>query len=385
MENQKKSGEFKTTEKFIEFVGAKGNVNFISNEALIEGKYLSGLGYEDMIFKLTIYEDGTVDFDDVDGQTTTKEQRENLLSVISEKTITSFRKRMVVRELIFNSVKEINDKKVNLYLCVDYDKPISKLASIFDDEIEISDSQQEKLDELMSLFELVSEEESDEIEIVNEEESEQSIIQEKIEVTVDVNKHLQDSFTKMKQEKIENLKKDLSHKKAELARFEKDKRFAQSKIDEFTAEIRLVESRIDYLQPQADANGWYFNVSERLNEKITLEKDIYEIIKSKISKVKGINSDNFMKLFEDGEFQIRLAKKTDSGFEELMDFENISEELKTTFEDLKLFIREKNLYYIGELVWADLVNKFIKLGFLQDPDWDKNCNSNSYKITEEQI
>jgi hypothetical protein len=59
-------GEFKTDLKFIEFIGTKGKINFISNEALIEGKLLSGLGFEDKTFKLTIYEDSTVDFDDVD-------------------------------------------------------------------------------------------------------------------------------------------------------------------------------------------------------------------------------------------------------------------------------------------------------------------------------
>jgi hypothetical protein len=376
-------GEFKTDLKFIEFIGTKGKINFISNEALIEGKLLSGLGFEDKTFKLTIYEDGTVDFDDVENQNTTKEQRENLLNVITEKTIVPFRKRMVVRELTFTSVNEIDGKKVSLYLSVGYDKPINKLASIFDEEeekeVEVTDSQQEKLDVLMSLFDDV--EDSD-----VEETIEEDILVDKKEIqesTLDVNKNLEESFKKMKQEKVENLKKDLQYKKTELAKFERDKKFASSKVEEFTADIRLLESRIDSLQPQAEPNGWYFNVSERLNEQIVLEKEIYETILSKVSKVKGINSEAFMKLFEDGEFRIRLARKNEDVFDELKDFEKLPDELIEIFEKLKLTVsKENNILYIGEIIWADLVNKFIKLGFLQDPEWEKICESNSYKLSE---
>ena len=378
---EKVTGDFKPSEKFIEFIGAKGNINFISNEALIEGKLLSGLDFEDMNFKLTIYEDGTVDFDDVENQITTKEQRANLLEIITEKTIVPFRKRMVVRELTFTSINEISGKKISLYLSVGYDKPINKLASIFDDELEVTDSQQEKLDILMSLF--------DDIEDIDEKNIEENISVEKIEtkeINPDVNKHLVESFTKMKQEKLENLKNDLRHKKTELVKFERDKKFASTKVEEVTADIRLLESRIESLQPQVEPNGWYFNVSERLNEKIVLEKDIYEIILSKVSKVKGINSEAFMKLFDCGEFQIRLARKNDGVFDELKDFENLPEELVEVIEELKeLTIKEDKIFYIGEIIWGDLVNKFIKFVFSQDSEWEKMCNSNSYKLSEEII
>lgn len=379
MENQKKSGRFQPKEKFIQFIGVKGNVNFISNEAIIEGKQLSGLEMEDKSFKLTIYEDGTVDLDDVGAQHTDEQRRANLVDIITEKTIVPFRKRMVVRELTFTSVQEVNDKKVSLYLSVDYQKPIDKLASIFDDEIEVSDEQQDKLDKLMSLFDDFDVVETETNSEIVETESEQ--VKETVD-TVDVNKHLEESFLKMKQEKVEGLKKDLQKRKTDLVKLERDKNFAISKIEECNADIRLLESRIDSLQPVSEPNGWYFNVSQRLNEQIVLEKDIYEIIKSKVSKVKGINSEAFMKLFEDGEFQIRLAKKSESGFDEIKNISEIDEQLIT---DLKLTIREDKIYYIGEIVWAELVNKFIKMGFSQDPDWDKICNSNSYAKIEETI
>ena len=93
-----------------------------------------------------------------------------------------------------------------------------------------------------------------------------------------------------------------------------------------------------------------------------------------------------MKLFSDGEFRIRLARKNEDVFDELKDFENLPEELIEIFEKLKLTVSTENkILYIGEIIWADLVNKFIKMGFSQDPDWDKICNSNSYAKIEETI
>jgi hypothetical protein len=62
---EKTTGSFKPSTKFIEFVGGKGHVNFISNQATLAGKFLSGLDMDDLNFKLTIYEDGTVDFNEL--------------------------------------------------------------------------------------------------------------------------------------------------------------------------------------------------------------------------------------------------------------------------------------------------------------------------------
>lgn len=374
---QKTTGEFKTKEKLHQFIGSKGYLNFISNEATIDGKQLSGLGLDDLKFKMTIYEDETVDFEDIENQSTTVEFRKNLLDVIFEKTITPFRKKMVISELTFTSVQDFEGKKVPLYLSVDYKKPIEKLASIFDDEeVEVTDEQMNKLDDLLSIF-------GDEVKEVEEVEDEEDKVTEEIEVekvTFDVNSKLEESFKKMKEEKVENLKKELEKQKVNLDKFERDKKFAESKIEESKSEIRLLESRIESLQPELVPNGMYFNISERLNEKIVLEKEIYDIIKSKVDKVKGINSEAFMKLFQDGEFQIRFAKKTENGFEELVDLKELD---SMHLPDLTFTIKDNKLYYIGEIVWADLVNKFLKMGFSQDPDWDKLCNSNSYKLSAE--
>lgn len=374
---EKTTGDFKTKEKFIEFIGARGNINFISKEAMIQGEMLSGLGLENSSFKLTIYDDGTVDFDDVDGQNTPKEKRENLLNIILEKTITPFRKRMVVKEITFTSIQEVKGEKIPLYLAVEYTKPIEKLSSLFDEEVEVSQNQMNKLDEIMSLFDDIIDEGIDEY---VEEELVESV--EEVKDVMPFANQMKEQFDKLKQEKLESLKSELKLAKENLNKFEKDKAFADSKIIESKSEIRLLESRIDSLNPTIESNGIYFNVSERLNEKIVLDEEIYNTIKSKVDSVKQINSEAFMKLFEDGEFRIKLAKKNQNEFEEINDFKDI-EDLITT--DIPLSIKEDGLYYVGDLVWAELVNKFIKMGFSQDPEWDKLCNSNSYRLHEDDI
>lgn len=401
-------GKFKPKDKFLEFCGGKGVVNYLSNEATIEAKHLSGLDLDGITLKLTICDEGTVNLEEVDGDKLSEAQLSRLVEIISEKTITPYRQRMVITELPFRSVQTVKDKHIPLYLVVDYQKPIDKLASLFDEEveiepvIEISDTQSSKLDAFLSLFddepETQSTEKFDEIEVLATE------VKEEVP-QIDFKKQMEEQFAKLKQEKIDDLSKRLSNKEKELTKFKNDISQSEKKVKEAEAEVKLLQSRLDDLKPQDDPNGFYFNVSERMNERITLEPEIAEVIKSKVSKIKSINVDAFMKLFEDGEYQIRLGKMNDDNqVEEFTDYESLPEDVKSSLRKLgtQLEIEDKDaaakaiktsnsttdikvkyrLFYIGEMSWGDIVNKMVKMGFAQDADFDKQCGSNSYKIYE---
>jgi ribosomal protein L29 len=386
-------GEFKPKDKFIEFVGAKGNVNFLSNEAFIDGKYLSGLGLDDVKFKLTICDEGTVNFEEVDTNQTTKEQRQRLLEVISEKTIVPSRnKMMIINELPFMSVKTINDKQIPLYLAVDYQKPIDKLASLLDEDVIMSDEQSSKLDNLLSMFDdeeepklaqvLFESETEDEIAREFEGENDIEVIVTETEPVFDYNKQMEESFAKMKQEKIDELNKRLDNKKKELFKFTQDMNLSTKKVNDTKDEIKLLESRLESLTPDVESTGYLFNVSEMQNEKVVLEPEIAEIIKNKISKVKSINTEAFMKLFEQGEFIIRLGVSNNDEVNEVKDYQNLPDNIKDILANLQITIVDDTLKYIGELTWGDIVNKFVKAGFAQDSNFDKHCGSNSYQISE---
>ena len=389
-EKEIKIGKFKTKEKLIEFIGFRGNVNFIANEATIESKYLSGLDLDNVVFKLTICDNGTVDFDEVDTNVTTEEQRQRLLDIIFEKTVVPYNKMMVIKDLPFKSVQKIKDNRIDLYLSVDIPTPILKLASIFeeDTEVEVSDEQKSKLDDLLSFFgeEETTLETPENIEGVDEIASASDE-----EVKSESQKAMEESFKKMKEDKVVELKKRLEHQEEEMKKFLYEKSQAENKIETAKKEISVLESRIDSLQPIPDPNGYCFFVSERMNEKVTLDEQTAKIIYNKVSKIKSINADAFMKLFEQGEFQIRLGHKVDGQIVEFTDYENLSEDIKKYLIKNNVTLRqEKNveqsadgssmLVYVGDLTWHDIVNKMIKGGFTQEPEFDKMCGSNSYFV-----
>ena len=180
-----------------------------------------------------------------------------------------------------------------------------------------------------------------------------------------------------------------------MKKFLYEKSQAENKIETAKKEISVLESRIDSLQPIPEPNGYCFFVSERMNEKITLDEQTAKIIYDKVSKIKSINADAFMKLFEQGEFQIRLGHKVDGQIVEFTDYESLSEDIKKYLIKNNVVLRqEKNveqssdgaivfdtkLVYSGDIIWHDIVNKMIKGGFTQEPEFDKMCGSNSYFV-----
>jgi hypothetical protein len=390
-DTQKTTGAITPSTKFIEFVGGKGYINFISNQATIEGKYLSGLGMDGITFKLTIYEDGTVDFDEVDTTKTTQEERERLLNVILDKTLAPYRNRTVVNELTFTSVEKVKDKNVPLYLSVEYITPIEKLSSLFDDEtIEVSDDAMDNLNDLLNSWfedeefakmvdEMVNEENSQVVEDVK------GVIDDTIMKHHDTNINTQvaDSFTKMKEDKLNELKSKKTKREDEINKYTFQISSIEKNLTESKNDLRVIEGRIDDLQPIEPSNGYYFNVSEKKNETVILEPEIESIIKDKVSKVKGINAEAFMKLFTSGEYHIKIAKKTDDGFSLVEDFKDITSDVLDKLSSIDLSIDDKKLVYMGEMSWGEMVNKMIKIGFEQNPDFDKLCGSNSYTSTEE--
>jgi len=388
---EKTTGSFKPFTKFIEFVGGKGYINFISNQATIEGKCLSGLGMDSITFKLTIYEDGTVDFDEVDTTKTTQEERERLLNVILDKTLSPYRKRTVVSELPFLSVEKVKDKNVPLYLAVEYVTPIEKLTSLFDDEtIDISDDAMDNLNDLLnSWFE--DEEFAKMVEEMVDEENSQVVEDVKGVIDDTIMKHhdtnintlVEDSFSKMKLDKLNELKSKKTKREDEIMKYTFQISSIEKSLEEAKNDLRVIEGRIDDIQPIEPPIGYYFNVSEKQNETVILEPEIEKIIKDKVSKVKGINVEAFMKLFTSGEYHIKIAKKTDDGFSLVEDYKDVTSDVLEKLSNLDLSIDDKKLVYMGEMSWGEIVNKMIKIGFEQSPDFDKLCGSNSYTSTEE--
>jgi len=375
----KTTGDFQTKVKFIEFIGGKGNVNFLSNSATIQASQLSGIYFDEITFKLTIFEDGTVDFEELNTNKTTFDERKRLLEILSEKTLGSFRGRTVINELTFTSIEKVKDKNIPLFLSVQHTKPIDKLGSLLNDEVEISDDAMDNLNDLLNSWfededftkmieETVVEEINQDIENV------EGIIGDTIMQHDDIGaSQIQNLFSKMKEEKLQELSLKKKKTEEEIRKHSFQMESSKKLLQDAESELKLLEDRIQDLKPPMENNGYYFSVSERQNEQITLDKGTEDLIRKTVSKVKSINLDNFMKLFTDGEFHIMLGKKIDDRIESILETEEYENEVFEQLQELDLMFKENKFIYQGELSWAEIVNKLIKMGFQNDPNFDEMC------------
>ena len=121
-------------------------------------------------------------------------------------------------------------------------------------------------------------------------------------------------------------------------------------MDVVVQDIKLIEDRISNLQPIDPPIGYYFFISERQNEVVSLDENTEKIIRDKVSKVKSINLENFMKLFTDGEFHIHLAsKKENDDFELIEDYSTLFDEAKKKLFKFTITIDRDKLVYNGDL------------------------------------
>lgn len=399
-EKKKTTGDFKTRIKFLEFVGGKGYLNFLADEATIEGKYLVGLGMENTIFKLKIYSDGSVDFDEVDTKTTTKEQRQRLLQIVEDQTLSSYRNRTVINELPFMSVQKVKEKTVPLYLAVEYTKPIEKLGSLLDEEVDISEEAMTNLNDLLNSW-FDDENFVKEIEYTTEDPSGLDIYESSKSMNdyissldnqnespimehhdININSLVKESFSKMKQEKLNELKSKKSQTENQIDKIGTQISSLEKSLMGAQNDLKLIQDRIDDIQPIDEPNGFYFFVSERCNENVELQPEMDALIRDKVSKVKHINVENFMKLFTNGEYHISLSKVIEDGFEVIENIADLPDDILKKLSSINLVLEDDKLVYSGDLAWGEIVNKMIKMGFLQNPDFDKECGSNSYSSKE---
>ena len=198
-----------------------------------------------------------------------------------------------------------------------------------------------------------------------------------------INSLVKDSFDKMKEEKLNELKSKKSQTEKEIDKIGIQISSLEKSLQDTQNDLKLLEDRIDDIQPVDDPNGYYFFVSERCNETVELDPDMDKLIRGKVSKIKQINVEGFMKLFTNGEYHISLSKIAEDGFESVDNFNELPENILEKLSSINLVLEDKKLVYNGEMGWGEIVNKMVKMGFEQNPEFDKFCGSNSYASKEE--
>jgi hypothetical protein len=371
-------GEFKPKRKFISFIsGVNGaRVRFNRDSAFVKGEKLSGM-LEGVIFKITICDEGTINFEEVEGtELSDAAMRQRLLDDIDSMDVTGYTQKYVVANL------EFTDMDGNrCYLEVDEAKPIDKLRMLFgsDDEetkttepVEISAKGLSILDQLFG-----GSDDTDETEV--EETIEEEVAETPaVEVEED---YMAKQFRLMNEAKVVELQERIENSQKDIKKYNMDIKNAETNLKKVTDSLGVLETRLESLTPFDDANGYVFFISEEKKNIEGLNEDELKIT-NRIADLMNLKKDVLVKHLTEGFYTIKIAKKDD--FED----KTIDKDIYQTVVDLdvtgKTSVTDTNEFeYRGSLNWHQLVQKMLRKGFEQEPEFDKLAGSNSYESKEE--
>jgi hypothetical protein len=381
-------GEFKPKRKFLNFVSAVNGarVRFLRDIAFVKGEKLSGT-LEGVVFKITICDEGTINFEEVDTNVTDAAQRQRLIDDIDTTDVTGYAQKYVVAGIQF---ADVNGELC--YLEVEQKKPIDILKSIFDEEEKpsLSNKGMSFLDDLLSG--------SDEVETLVLSEKDAEIFVEAIENPAEPNENLknaatsymEEQFRKMNEDKIKELKSRIEDAEKESARLRREISIAETKLKKQTEDLGVLETRLDSFNANDESLGYVFYVSEEQKpEDIGLSED-NRAMADKIAEIVGLKKDVLFKMLTEGYYKIRIAEKSDMTTDKVKVTNEVLEKMKSlvngdTSLEAKVTMTEPGHFeYRGTMNWHQIVGKMIRKGFEQEPEFDKICQSNSYDSHEEE-
>jgi hypothetical protein len=388
LEKEPVIGKFKPKRGFINFVSAVSGakVRLLRDVAYINASKLSGM-LEGVKLKVTICDEGTINLEEVgDTNQTDKEMLVRLLDEIDSRDVTGYSQKFVVSGLEFK-----DEDGSRCYLEVEHEKPVERFRSILDTINEENDTIQSASQSLSEkgksfLDSLFSDDQLTEDVSILDTEADAEVFFEAIEnssepnekLKSDAKSYLEESFLKMNEEKINELKNRIGDSKRDISKYEYESKVAEKKVTELKENLKVLNSRLEQIYPGDEPNGYVFFVSEKQKMDVSLTDNDKELV-GKISKLMGLKEQALFEHLTEGFYNIKIAKSDDI---ENQDFELEKEILEKVYSidiDGKISIKDGQFEYRGELNWHQLVQKMIRLGFGQNPEFDKLCNSNSYE------
>jgi len=369
-------GKFKPKRKFLNFViGKRGGIRFHTDTAFIKGEQLSGM-LEGVVFKITICDEGTINFEETDTKECTDEMIQRFIDDIVSRDVTGYMQKYIVHNLDFYD----GDAK-RLYLEVEEQKPIDKLASLFDsfkeeetkkeeimEEVKVSDSALSLLD---SLF---GDETTTETEVeVKEEKAPQETYAQQM---------MREAFEEMNREKITELTDRIEKKEKDIQQAKMLIKQNESNLKSATEDYRVLQTRLESLKPADPANGYVFYVSPENKSGVVLDQALQDVVKQ-ISPLLKLKEDAVIDYLTKGFYTIKIAKKDNLTDENMSIGKEIYEKINKLDVTGKMSIVGNGEFeYRGELNWHKLTDKMLKMGFEQEPEFDKMCGSPSYQSEE---
>jgi hypothetical protein len=373
-------GEFKPKRTFLNFVSAVNGarVRFIRDIAFVKGEKLSGT-LEGIVFKITICDEGTINFEEVDTNVTDAAQRQRLIDDIDSTDVTGYAQKFVVAGIQF---ADVNGDLC--YLEVEQKKPIDILKSLFDEEQkpELSAKGSSFLDDLFG---------SDEpVERLDLSEQDAEIFIEAIENPAEPNEKLKEAaesymekqFRIMNEEKVNELKSRVEEKTKEVLTYKRDISQAESKLKLSSEQLGVLETRLESMTPGDEPNGYVFYVSEEQKNELGLDETTKHVA-DKIADLLNLKKEVLFEQLTGGFYKIRIAKKDDITAEKIEVTKDILEKMSFDPTGKMTMVEKGEFEYRGDMTWHQLVGKMIRNGFEQEPEFDKLCQSNSYDSKEE--
>jgi len=368
-------GEFKPKRKFLSFVSAVSGkkIRLIRETAFIEGKKLSGM-LEKAKFKITICDEGTINFEEVEGTNLSDTaMRQRLINEIDSTDVSGYAQKFIVAGLDFE------DKDgYKCFLEVEYVKPYDKLMNLFEEEkqkeetTELSEKGLSFLDMLLSGETLENidkmEDETPAIEVIEE-----VVVEKPIALT-----YMEEQFNKMNEDKINELKERIGKTEDDIRKYNADIKHAELNVDKSSEALSILETRLETLVPNATSNGYVFLVSDEQKSEIGLNDSDTELV-GRISDLMKLKKDALIKHLTESFYKISIAKK--DNFED----KEATKEIYKLVQSVDLLGKftvttEGEFEYRGKLNWHQLTAKMLKKGFEQEPEFDKIAGSNSYEV-----
>ncbi len=368
-------GNYKPKRTFVNFVtGLKGRIRLLSDHAFIKGEQLSGM-LEGVVFKITICDEGTINFEEVDTNQTTPDMIQRFIDEIDARDVTGYTQKFVVSGLDF-----YDDDAKPCYLEVEHKKPIDMLFSLFDEEKpQVTETGMSILDALFSSEtdeELAREFEGESDEEIQKE-SEPEVVENEAQ------KMMRESFEKMNAEKVQELKERIEKTEKEISKLRIDVKQAESKITSSSEDLKVLNTRLESLSPKDPSVGYDFHVSTENKTGIEPDENLVAVVE-KIAPLLKLNTPVVIDMLTKGYYTIKVQKQGSDEDKNKLDKEIYQKIQKIDVMGKVTMTGTSEFEYRGDMTWHQLVDKMIRMGFDQNPDFDKECGSNSYETKEEE-
>jgi hypothetical protein len=377
-------GKFSSKLGMQSFMGAVSRINTHTNVAYIDGKHFDSLQLEGVMFKMTIKDDSTFDLEEVDTCFCSDKEMARYAAMFDEGNVIGWRNKALLSEFEFKiepSDTDGNKLKLKAHIVIEpqtlYDDMLDFLNEETTTQVGTKEDATADEDDFEAMLNQVFGEEVEETKT----QTAKQIVAQPGEMTS--RDFLAAEFMEAKRGKVDKLNKDAEGLKQILKEAKVAASMANLKIRETTDEINLIQSRIDSFELNEPANGFYIYVPPVLSSKCALEDSVIETITNKLIRMNYPNHKGFLRIFDNLLYQVRIASSNGSEITELTDFTNILPILHHFDPDGNFYDSDGKLFYEGQMDWARLNNRLIRLGFVPNATFEEMCKATP--IAEDEI